>query len=44
MYDKKNWVDIIDHGHGMCSFNCQVKTAMLKSRLRDFIDTYILLN
>ena len=44
MYDKKNWVDIIDHAHGMCSFDCQVKTTMLKSRLRDFIDTYILLN
>ena len=37
-------VDIIDHAHGKCSFDCQVKTTMLKSRLRDFIDTNILLN
>ena len=28
----------------MCSFDCQVKTTMLKSRSHDFINTYILLN
>ena len=44
MQGKTNWVVIIDHAHGMCSFDCQVKTTMLKSRSHDFINTYILLN
>ena len=40
----KNWVGIIDDARGTYSTNSQIKfkTAMLKTSLCDYIDTYIL--
>ena len=42
----KNWVEINDESHGMYNTNIQIKfkTSMLKSRLCDFSDGYVLIS
>ena len=43
---KKNWIEINDDARGTYSTNGQIKfkTSMLKSRLCDYSDTYILVH
>ena len=40
----KNWVEINDESRGKYNINSQIKfkTTMLKSSLRDYSDTYVL--
>ena len=38
----RNWVEINDESRGAYNVNSQIKTAMLKSSLCDYSDTYIL--
>ena len=43
-FKTKNWVEINDESRGTYDFNSEIKfkTTMLKSRLCDYSDTYIL--